>query len=370
MQSSAHLSHTTEALRDLLRRTELAGAQRRALLLHTDRLPAAIGKTHHQRLARAALSGLAQADRAQHFELSRGRVAIVWRNRGGQELESTLAALAHLMADLPAGNAVAPGELVSLFDLPDQAPWLLDELAEPAGAATNGAPPPSRVIDTAILSRLEATLAHADLSRFMRWRKVLSLEGAAPALAWEERYIAARDLAANLCPEYRIKAEGWLFQRLTRSFDRRMLTLAATGSALGNSAACALHMNVASILSPEFLRFDESLPAAMRGNITLNLLAADILADPATFLFARNFSRGRGYKLLLRAASPTLLQMLNLDAAAFDFIQLHFTPQLAADPAAIFKTLPLSTKPVLTGLQSPGELDWAKAHNFMLIRGA
>jgi len=357
------------SLRDLMRRTERAGAQRRALLLHMDQLPPSLGKPHHQRLARAALNSLAQADRAQQFELSRGRLAIVWRNRDGHELGQAMAALDHLLADLPPEQAVAPGQLVSVFDLPEQAPWLLDELIERPPSHQDRGPEPTRTPDAALMARLEQALAQADLSRFMRWRPVLHVTGPSPTPAWEERYVAARDIAASLCPGYRIKADPWLFHRLTRSFDRRMLALNSFGQGISPTGPFALHLNVASILSPEFLRFDAALPSTLRGSVTLNLLAADILADPASFTFARNFARTRGYRLLLRAASPALLAVLDLAAAELDYVQLPATAALQTDPDSLRNLLPRATLAVLTGLDPDSGPTWARANGFSLVRG-
>jgi hypothetical protein len=264
---------------------------------------------------------------------------------------------------------VAPGQLVSVFDLPEQAPWLLDELIERPPSDPDGGPEPTRTPDAALMARLEQALAQADLSRFMRWRQVLHVTGPSPTPAWEERYVAARDIAASLCPGYRIKADPWLFHRLTRSFDRRMLALNSFAQGTGPTSPFALHLNVASILSAEFLRFDAALPGTLRGTITLNLLAADILADPASFTFARNFARTRGYRLLLRAASPALLAVLDLAAAELDYVQLPATAALQADPDSLRKLLPRATMVVLTGLDPESGPAWARANGFSLVRG-
>ena len=367
MQPSA--PDQTASLRDLLRRTTLAGAQRRAVLLHVDQLPPSLAKPHHQRLARAALNSLAQADRAQQFELSRGRLAIVWRNREGHELGRAMAALDHLLADLPPEQAVPPGQLVSVFDLPEQAPWLLDELIERPHGEQDGAPEPTRTPDATLMARVEQALAQADLSRFMRWRPVLHVTGPTPTPAWEERYVAARDIGASLCPGYRIKADRWLFHRLTRSLDRRMLALHSFAQGNSPTGPFALNLNVASILSPEFLRFDAALPGTLRGKVTLNLQAIDILADPASFTFARNFARTRGYRLLLRAPSPALLSVFDLATAELDYVQVPVTAALQADPASLRKLLPRPTMAVLTGLDPDSGPAWARANGFSLVRG-
>jgi hypothetical protein len=356
-----------EALVDLLRKTELSGTQRRALLLHTDRLPQALAKHHHQRLARDAIAGLALADRAQHFELSRGRVAVVWRQRGGCELETALAALDHLLADLPPDQAFPPGQLVTLYDLPEQAAWLMDEIADPASPATHEPPKATLPMDLAVLGRLEHTLAHAEISRFVRWRPILRLEGGVAAPAWQERYLASHEIAANLCPDRAIKGDPWLFRRLTRSFDRRMLSILTGPQELRDSGPFALNLNLATILAAEFLRFDAALPIALRGAVTLNLLAADILADPDSFTFARDFVRLRGYKLLLRQASSALLSLFDVGAAALDYVHVAYTPELAANPEGLRGLVPAGVTPILTGV-APAAMAWAHQHGFEFIR--
>jgi len=356
-----------EALVELLRKTELSGTQRRALLLHIDRLPPALAKQHHQRLARAAIAGLALADRAQHFELSRGRVAIVWRPRGGRELETALAALDHLLADLPQDQAFPRGQLVTLYDLPEQAAWLMDEVADLETPPSHCSPKATPSLDLPVLVRLEQALAQAEISRFIRWRPVLRLDGGVAAPVWQERYVAAHEIAANLCPDRSIKGDPWLFRRLTRSFDRRMLSILTGPQDLRGGGPFALNINLATILAQEFLRFDAALPTALRGAVTLNLLAADILADPDTFTFARNFARLRGYKLLLRQASAALLSLFDVGAAELDYVHVACTPELVANPARWRVLVPAGVTPILTGV-APAAMAWAHQHGFELIR--
>jgi hypothetical protein len=354
------------ALRTLLGQAELAGAQRRALLLHTDRLPPDLARAQHQRLARATLAGLEQADRAQRFELSRNRVAIVWRSRGGQELDHALAALDHLLADLPPSQAVPRGQLVTVYDLPDQGAWLLDELEEPEAAPVPSQP--MRPLDPAFLARLEHGLAQADLSPFMRWRAVLHLRNDTTATAWEERYVAAHALAASLCPDRRIKSDPWLFQRLTRSFDQRLLTLLCGPRELKANTPFALHLHVASILSPEFLRFDSALPSSLRGAVILYLTAADILADPSAFAFAAQFAHARGYRLLLRRASTALLSLLDVAAACLDYVHVPLTQAIENAPDSLRILVPETSRVVLSGAHTDATRAWAQREGFGLVR--
>ena len=357
-----------DGLREVLRQIERSGTARRALLLHIDRLPPGLAKPQHQRLARAALSGMANADRAQFFELSRGRLAIVWRARPGPELDDTMAALELLIADLPPEQAIPLGQLISVFDLPEQAAWLADELVERPAAPVAGAEP-GRILDAPMVARLEQSLAQADLARFIRWRAVVRLDRRAGEMAWEMRYVSARDIAAGLCPDRAIKGEPWLFRRLTRSFDRRMLSFLADPQDLRSKGPFALHMNVGTILSAEFLRFDAALPASLRGEVVLNLSAPDIVADAASFTFARKFARSRGYRLLLRGAGPALLGLIDVAAASFDYVDVPLSPAVMADPDMLRLMLPAGMGVVLSGVDSSLDLEWARAQGFAMARG-
>ena len=349
-------------LRDLVRQTQAAGVARRAVLLHMDRLPAALAKPHHQRLARNAVADLSLRDHAQSFELSRGRLAIIWRSKGQEEITSAMGALEHLLADLPQTAAVPLGHLVSVFDLPDQAPWLLDALAEPEGQAAPS-PDPALGLDASLLSRLEEALAQADLSPFLRRRPVMDIAAATPSLAWEDRRISIADMAASLCPGRHLAEGTWLFRRLSRSIDRRMLALMTGPRDLTGSRSFSLRICVSSILSAHFLAFDAALPAALRGKIILRLEEADILADTMSFSFARNYAATRGYKLLARAGG---LGLLDHAAAALDYTEVTLSPAIQANPAL----LPDRARLVLSGVDDGAQMAWARAHGCSRIRGA
>jgi hypothetical protein len=365
-----------DALREVLRQSELSGASRRALLLHIDRLPASLARPHHLRLAREALISLADADRAQFFELSRGRIAIVWRSRGGDELTHAMEALGQLISGQPKGEAPTLGELVSLYDLPQQAVWLLDELADEAPSRP---PSPTTPLDVQHLAGLEAALAQADLAQFARWRTVMRLRPVGPPVAplarietepvWEERFFAVHALGASLTPDRGLKADPWLFRRLTRTLDRRMLAMLSVPKDIQGIGTLAIGLNVATILGAEFLRFDDALPVNLRGEVILNIRPADMLSDPGAFLFARNFARSRHYRLALVGVTLPMLQVLDLAASGFDYIQTKLGQDVVARPDKLTTLIPPGTELVATGLDRASDVRWAISHGITLGRG-
>ena len=366
----------SDALREILRQTQLSGALRRALLLHTDRLPAILAKPHHLRLARESLFSLECADRAQVFELTRGRCAVVWRARGDGEMGEVLRSLENLIADQPTDQAPKLSELVTTYELPQQAGWLLDELDEEA-------PPkpaePRRALTVPLLAGIEEALVRADLSPFARWRTVMRLSLAGPRNArlprieiepcWDERYFAVHALGESLCPEYGLKAEPWLFRRLSRMLDRRMLALLASPKDMHSLGTFGIGMNVPAILGAEFQRFDDALPPAQRGEVVLSLQPADVLADPPAFLFARNFVNSRGYRLALVGATLPQLRVLDLAACGFQYVYVPLMQDMMANPKQLAGLAPPGTELVVTGLDRANDVRWAAMHGITLGRG-
>lgn len=360
-----------DALRALARGCVSAGIARRALLLRLSRLPEALKRPHHLRLARSALDPLSVADRARLYRLPNEDVAMVWRGESAAALRTSRDAVRHLFAD--SGEALPePETLLAALRLPEDAGTLLQAVEEslnppdtPARAAPAEAAA-SEPLDPPVLAELEAALARADVARFMRRRQIAQrLPEGGFRLVWEKRTLSATEIAATLVPDRAIRAEPWLFRRLTRTLDRRMLALLAAPRELHDAGPFGLNLNVASILSPEFLRFDAALPSGLRGQVVIDLLLADVMTDPAAFLFARDFARGRGYLLALRGVTAGLLEAFPLRRIGLDLLELRFCPDLAR----LDLELADADHVVLSHADCGAALAWGRAHGVALYQG-
>ena len=328
--SRARMLADTRALAGLLDACEAAGVERQALVLRLSRLPPELARPHHLRMARAALDPLLTADRARLFHPTATETVVVWRGDAGAALADSRRAVSYLFGDAIGAEAAS---LTEHLVLPRDA-TLLRRLARlPADepeAALEPAGPSLPPLDMPALALLEGRLATADLARFRHRRAVrrLSPDGRL-RLAWEKRHFRIAELAAVLSPEHAIDGDPWLFRRLTRTLDRRMLAWLATPNELVDAQPFSINLNVASLLAPEFLKFDAALPGGLRGHVTIDLLPVDVLADPAAFTFARDFARARGYRLLMRLAAPSQLALLPAERLGVDLVQLRWTGALA-----------------------------------------
>ena len=328
----------TERLAALIADCAAAGVARQALLCRLDRLPPALSRPHHHRLAEAALAPLLGCPRAELFHLPGPRLAVTWRGDAEAALLDVVDALDHLLTD-SAVPAPTLFELVFLYDLPSGGELLLAALADDTPALPEP-PAPEPPLDPACLMLLEAMLAQADLTRFARRETIWRLGPGPPCAAWERRTLCLAELGAELLPGRDLAGDPWLLRRLTRTLDRRKLALLSSPGELAQAGPFVLDLNVSSVLGPEFLRFDAALPPGLRGRVALSLSPADIVADAAAFAFARGFARARDYRIMLRDATPDLLSVLPASALGVDYLVVPWAADLPHTAAPLLDACP------------------------------
>jgi len=353
----------------LVRDCEAAGIRRRCLMLRLSLLPSDLRKPHHLRLARDALDPLLSADRAQRFILPNHDIAMVWRGTADLLLDASRRAVTAMFADVDVPMP-DPGRFWCVLDVPADIEAVRRLIAESLADVSppHAESPPGEPLDATALAALETALAQANVARFAR-RRAVCARGADGMfrVAWEVRTLAVEELCADLAPGRAARAEPWLYRRLTRTLDRRLLALLAATSELRSAGPFGLDLNVASMLGADFLRFDAALPQGLRGRVTLGLQPPDILADLPAFLFARDFARARGYRLLLRLPAADLLAMLPPARLGFDLVEITWSQAAIALAADLLDQE--EGRIVLAGADSADALVWGRAHGIGLFEG-
>jgi len=216
------------------------------------------------------------------------------------------------------------------------------------------------------LAALEANLASADVARFARRRDICARnDDGSFRPAWETRILSIRELADTLAPDHDLTSEPWLFRRLTRSLDRRMLALLSAPEELRSAGPFGINLTIGSILAPEFLRFDEALPGRLRGHVVIGLEAADVMTDPAGFGFARDFAHARQYRLLLRGLSMAGFTLLPRARTGIDLVQLRWSQAWAESELALDDPATI----MVSGADSIAALDWGLVRGVRLFQG-
>ena len=141
-----------------------------------------------------------------------------------------------------------------------------------------------------VLARIETALSKADLSNLVRRQFICRVDSnMVPEQIFSELFISIKDLRETMIPDVNLVANRWLFQHLTTTLDQRMLSMLTKTDTISISGDISFNVNVTTLLSREFLTFDDNIAASRRGSMTIELQKEDIFNDLSAFVFAREF---------------------------------------------------------------------------------
>lgn len=181
------------------------------------------------------------------------------------------------------------------------------------------------------LGRAEEALARVDLSSFTRRQPVCAfVEDGKPESVFTEVFVSIADLRETLMPGTDFAANPWLFQRMTQTLDRRVMSQMSRKedkSLLRDGFS--VNLNVATLLSEDFLTFDDNF-APSSGDIVLEVRLEDIFADLGAFTFARDFVHERGYRICIDGVTFKTYAYADSNRLGVAYTKLAWTPDMAA----------------------------------------
>lgn len=181
-----------------------------------------------------------------------------------------------------------------------------------------------------VLGKVVDALTRADMSNLLRRQSICAIVGKArPQPMFVELFVSIADLRETLIPNINLASSPWLFQHLTETLDRRVLSALNKHDDRTLSGDVSVNLNVSTILSPEFLKFDDSIKAGARGTIVLELQKTDIFADLGAYLFARDFAHERGFRICIDGLTHAMLPFVNRERLGADLVKLVWDDSLA-----------------------------------------
>jgi EAL domain-containing protein (putative c-di-GMP-specific phosphodiesterase class I) len=201
-----------------------------------------------------------------------------------------------------------------------------------ARARAEGRQATRQAMDPNTLAKLEALLGRTDLSNLMRRQAIANVAGSGQPMALiRELTISIADLQSSVAPDIDLFGDQWLFQRLTQTLDRRMLAALARAEDQSLTQQVSLNLNVSTILSPEFVAYDQMVKPEHRSSVVIEMQKIDIFADPGAFLFARDFLKERGYKLALDGVTFMVLPFIDREKLGLDLIKVQYSSDMLVD---------------------------------------
>ena len=352
MQPSSDRGPVESQLLACVKRLERNPYDWRAVHLHLSQLKAQNRRHYQLRVAASEFDVLLRKFNSELFQLGNGDIVFLWHGGSLADVDPVVLRLRYLFSDDPLANAASSadhdhsdllvgvveegpvsGKLCTWFELEREYDRLclhLEELVESLQAApAETGYSTEQPLDPAGLARLEASLASIDLSGLSRRQPVCAvLSQSGPQSLFSELHVAIRDLARLLLPGVDLTADTWLFQRLAESLDRRLLTCLATREIDVPQGAISLNLRLATLLSPEFLKFDHEFRRDAAAPVIIELQLIDIFAELGAYLFIREFVRDRGYLICIDGLHHLHLPLIDRKRLGADLVKVIWSPDL------------------------------------------
>lgn len=334
-------------LLDHVRRLKRFTEGRRAIHLHLSRLRPYNRRRHHLRIAASAFEPLVSGHEGVVFTLFNDDLVVICKDATVAEIDDFVLRLRFLFSDDPLLLSEADEDgadpFCSWYDLEADytgfvgaAEEILEarERAEAVEAAaeqeeasdTTEATP----IDPPKLGAIEEAIAHADLSSLLRRQAICAVaKDTAPKPLLHELTISIDGLRHALLPTHDFVANQWLFRDLTRHLDRRMIAMLRHRDEGAARESMSLNLNVATLLSPEFMELDAVIATERSRTVVIELQLVDVFADLAGFAFARDFLHDRGYRVCIDGMTHLSLPFVDRAKLGVDLMKLCWSRDMA-----------------------------------------
>lgn len=190
------------------------------------------------------------------------------------------------------------------------------------------------------LGMLEEALGRLEIANVMHRQSIcVMVAGTMPEPVFDETYVSLSDLSMLTGMHSNLLANRWLFHYLTQLLDRSVLTYFASDSTL-LSQPISLNLNIATILSPEFQRFNDVIAPRLRPTLVIEFNKIDVFSDMGAFLFVRDYLKERGYRLCLDGLNHLTAPYYDRQRLGFDLLKIHWSPDsLNSAHAEIFPVM-------------------------------
>ncbi len=251
------------------------------------------------------------------FRLANGDLVVLCRNKDSSAIYDAvdrICALAMLDVTLAHEGADSFAAWYDLSQSWDQFMAQVEPLFERAPHLTAGKRIASNnsPIDADHLNTLEESLRAVDLSNFVRRQTICAVSGnEPPEPVYDELFISVAVLQDEVMPDIDLAANPLLFRQLTNTFDSRMLSILCDNGAGYLGGPCALNLNVATLLSPEFLDLANSLKVGRDQALVVELQIGDVFGNLKDFMLARDIALEIGCRLCLDGIDHIAMPMLD-----------------------------------------------------------
>lgn len=189
-----------------------------------------------------------------------------------------------------------------------------------------------RLFTAASLAAIERDMRNIDVTPTVRRQPVCAaIPDTTMRTVFDEMYININHLRQSMGIEVDILSNRALFKYLTEILDERMLEMIQRSPTRYLMNPISLNLNVATLLSTRFTEFDASIKPGTKVSIVIELQIADVFADMAAFLVAKEAVQKLGYRVCLDGVTELSFPQIDRQRLGFDFIKLMWNADSETD---------------------------------------
>lgn len=269
------------------------------------------------------------------YVLSNGDFAILGKNITSQTVEDAVKKLRDGLSSDPVLHTKDGHEFFDIFDFPDYLPMFysyIEEMMENASVAgkledVNR----KRPVDAEEIEGMIKALNKIDIAEIVKRQSVLRIKGGGRfEVLFQEFFVAVKDLSLMFDEKTDLVANRWLFLYLTQTLDKKTMEAFGMSDIKNWPPVISLNLNLSSVFSKEFVEFAKNFIRPEQ-KIVVEVQLMDIFSNFPLYFQAKKILNKGGHKLLLDAASPAALKMLNLSNISPDMIKIFWEPLLEDD---------------------------------------
>ncbi len=342
------LPNQESLLLDYMHRLEKHKEGRKVAHLHLSLLRPINRRDQHIRTAAGNFDSKVTSMDAQVFTVKNSDIFVIYKDTVHHQVETAVQQIRYLFDDDPlvSKEQASDQKFTTWYDAEQEFDAVLQSVQNlaqaekkrqsevrgrmDARAALKAKQEKGEPLTPKVLARVETALSRADLSNLVRRQFICRLDAQmVPEQLFSELFISIKDLRETMLPDVNLVANRWLFQHLTTTLDRRMLSMLTKTDSISFSGDISFNINVATVLSQEFQAFDDNIAAGRRGAMIIELQKEDIFCDLSAYVFAREFVQEKGYKVCLDGLTMETIGFIDRERLGADLAKLIWHPDLA-----------------------------------------
>ncbi|NQW00595.1 MAG: EAL domain-containing protein [Rhodospirillales bacterium] len=183
-------------------------------------------------------------------------------------------------------------------------------------------------LEAANLSEINMKLMRSRIADLLQHQTCLLVRsGGAGEVVFREHFVSMAQVRERIAPDKNLFASPWLFQYLTETLDRRILSVLAEWDFSEIEDPISINLNVSTILSRDFQAFHKAVGDHTH-KVVIEMHIIDVFADTKNFGYARDSLQDRGYRVLVDGLDPMSLQFFEVSKFAADFIKIGWNQSL------------------------------------------